>query len=63
MAKSLGATVALGGLTAFPFYATLSALCTALSGEKAKYKAASQQHQQSQRKQRNQKSDIGTADA
>lgn len=33
VAKSLGATVALGGLTAFPFYATLSALCTALSGD------------------------------
>ena len=33
VAKSLGATVALGGLTAFPFYATLFALCTALSGD------------------------------
>lgn len=29
--KSLGATVALGGLTAFPFYATLAALCAAAS--------------------------------
>lgn len=31
--KSLGATVALGGLTAFPFYATLAALCAAASGD------------------------------
>lgn len=33
VARSLAATVALGGLTAFPFYATLSALCTAASGD------------------------------
>lgn len=33
VAKSLGATVALGGLTAFPFYATLAALCAAASGD------------------------------
>ena len=33
VAKSLAATVALGGLTSFPFFATLSALCTALSGD------------------------------
>ena len=33
MARSLAATVALGGLTAFSFYATLSALCTAASGD------------------------------
>lgn len=26
-AKSIGATIALGGLTAFPFYATPAALC------------------------------------
>ena len=33
VAKSLGTTVALGGLTAFPFYATLAALCAAASGD------------------------------
>ena len=33
VARSLAATVALGGLTAFPFYATLSALCTAAAGD------------------------------
>lgn len=33
VAKSLGATIALGGLASFPFFATLSALCTALSGD------------------------------
>ena len=33
VARCLAATVALGGLTAFPFYATLSALCTAASGD------------------------------
>ena len=33
VAKSLAATIALGGLTSFPFFATLSALCTALSGD------------------------------
>lgn len=33
VARSLAATVALGGLTTFPFYATLSALCTAASGD------------------------------
>lgn len=33
VAKSLGATIALGGLVSFPFFATLSALCTALSGD------------------------------
>ena len=33
VAQSLGATVALGGLTAFPFYATLAALCAAASGD------------------------------
>ena len=33
VAKSLGATIALGGLTAFPFYATMAALCAAASGD------------------------------
>ena len=33
VARSLAATVALGGLTTFPFYATLSALCTAAAGD------------------------------
>lgn len=33
VAKSLGATIVLGGLTAFPFYATMAALCAAASGD------------------------------
>lgn len=33
VAKSLGATIALGGLTSFPFYATMAALCAAASGD------------------------------
>ncbi len=33
MAKSLGATLVLGGVTALPFYATLMALCQMISGD------------------------------
>lgn len=33
IAKSIGATIALGGLTAIPFYASLAALCQAISGD------------------------------
>ena len=33
LAQNLGMTIALGGLTSFPFYATVSALCAAASGD------------------------------
>ena len=33
LAQNLGMTIALGGLTSFPFYATISALCMAASGD------------------------------
>ena len=38
VAQTLGATIALGGLTSLPFFATLSALCGALSGDDEDWK-------------------------